>query len=315
MVLNFSLRAIYFFLFVLISVESKSLSINEISWSEYIGTLKDSTIDSNSYKMFKDATIKITDHNKDSQTKWGVTPFLHVSTDDFSKRFARSNELVLSEYNYKVEVAAKIFSQLPSNKYFSWADKEVLTTATDDLIAWPNVVSSFVEIYYKIRSDLRFSVDTINIQSCYSGIYDALNSITKSNTLLSDYQRRNSDCIPMIIHNLRERGYDYQEIRKIEAMSLPSFQEITSSIDIYSSPMIVEISVDSIENLQYYDNSILTLDSDEKSPNYSAIIIGYGKDGEVPYWIVRANFGSSWGFEGNFKLNPTSTGIKYIYQF
>jgi hypothetical protein len=314
MLSNANIFVIGFILITLTFINSKTLSINEISWSDYVINLKGSTIDLYSYRTFKESTIKIIEHNKENQKQWGVTTFLHISTDEFSKRFVNTNNLVPSEFHYRVTTADIIFSQLPSNKYFSWIDKNIIGDATDDIIIWPHVISSFIEIYYKIISNIRFSIDTININSCYSSIYDALESMTKSNILLSDYSRTDSKCISMIIHNLRNHGYIYQEIKMIESRSLPFIEKVTGNIDIYYSPMIIEISVDFVEDLQYYSGSILTLNSHEKYPNFSAIIVGFGKDGILPYWIVRANFGNNWGLEGNFKLNPQSSGIKYIYQ-
>jgi hypothetical protein len=293
------------YIVMILSIMICVFSGKEIIWSDYISKIN--IINNDSYKIFKNSVINIIEHNKYNSIKWAETPFLHITTEEFSKRFIIFGDKILPEYVYNIKDVDEIFLNLPEDKYFSWNDKGVISLPVDIINNWIHVITSYIETYYKINYNIVLYIDFININSCYFSPYNTLISITKNNILLNTYERENIECIQMNNINLRE----------IEYMSLPPFNSLRGTIDIYSSPIIVQISVDLFEELQFHDgNYILTLDSINEIPNFIAIIIGYGKESDgLPYWIVRTNFGIEWGSNGNFKLNPYSTGIRYVYQF
>ena len=50
------------------------------------------------------------------------------------------------------------------------------------------------------------------------------------------------------------------------------------------------------------DYQIFCLAADNSSTRHTVLVIGYGKEKGVPYWLVKNSWSSPWGIDGYVKL-------------
>jgi len=63
--------------------------------------------------------------------------------------------------------------------------------------------------------------------------------------------------------------------------------------------------------LQFYTNGIHNPTDCSNDINHAVLIVGYGEDDGVLYWIVKNQWGPSWGEKGFFRIirNKKQCGI------
>lgn len=296
----------------------------EINWYLYTRMFPGLFIDSKSYSNFKDNIVMIDKHNENSVVKFGITPFLHLHQSQFSKKFDYIYKIKTQKYRYSITVASKCFNEIQKGKYFSWADKGILTNIyNEDLPSWVLSLSKMINSVNSIRGYIDSQVDHEQIYSCSSTLDDALQYISKNPIIFNGYKREDNErgkCIPTSIDEMTKYGFDFNKIHYIEVNSVNEMLLSRTTLDIYSSPIMISMSIssDDFNSLKFYSGKeILTLNMGKiDSINYVGLIVGFGKTGnDEKYWIVNMNLGMYWGNKGTMKLNPHSTSIMFSYQF
>jgi cathepsin F len=72
-----------------------------------------------------------------------------------------------------------------------------------------------------------------------------------------------------------------------------------------NGPLAVGINA---EPLQFYDSGILDLDADDCDPeylNHGVVLVGYGEEKGVKFFIIRNSWGKGWGESGYFRIKRT----------
>ncbi|XP_016407928.1 cathepsin O [Sinocyclocheilus rhinocerous] len=84
-------------------------------------------------------------------------------------------------------------------------------------------------------------------------------------------------------------------VRNYSAYDFSGQEEVMMSVLVESGPLVV--IVDAI-SWQDYLGGIIQHHCSSHNANHAVLITGYDTTGEVPYWIVRNSWGTSWGDNG-----------------
>ncbi|KAK7137936.1 hypothetical protein R3I94_013546 [Phoxinus phoxinus] len=104
------------------------------------------------------------------------------------------------------------------------------------------------------------------------------------------------------------RSHDGVIVRNYSAYDFSAHEEVMMSVLVESGPLVV--IVDAI-SWQDYLGGIIQHHCSSHNANHAVLITGYDTTGEVPYWIVRNSWGTSWGDNGYvyIKIGNNMCGI------
>ena len=68
----------------------------------------------------------------------------------------------------------------------------------------------------------------------------------------------------------------------------------------------VSVAIDAESNMfQFYSGGIIKASDCGTSLDHGVLLVGYGEDDGVKYWLVKNSWGNSWGEDGYFRLERT----------
>lgn len=91
-----------------------------------------------------------------------------------------------------------------------------------------------------------------------------------------------------------------------ECFHVTPFDQVALARAVQDTPVAVAIEADT-KYFQLYTSGILTGDACGTELDHAVVIVGYGVDGEVPYWTVRNSWGASWGEDGYVRIGRSNS--------
>lgn len=105
--------------------------------------------------------------------------------------------------------------------------------------------------------------------------------------------------------------FDFNNCINKELYPHKYLNNIENDYDIYSGPLIIELSLNSL-SIQYHNPNII-YDGNIGITNYYGLIVGYGRENNILYWIVQLSLGRKWSNDGLFKIKIDSSCINSVY--
>ena len=121
------------------------------------------------------------------------------------------------------------------------------------------------------------------------------------------------------IHNgmCSESEYMYQAEQQEECQScepvvsmtgcydVPSNDQIALTEAVVKGPVSVAIEADT-RTFQLYSSGVITSDACGTDLDHGVLIVGYGYERNIPYWLVKNSWGPSWGEGGYVKIERSN---------
>jgi len=73
-----------------------------------------------------------------------------------------------------------------------------------------------------------------------------------------------------------------------------------------TGPVSIAIEADT-RYFQSYSSGVLTGSTCGTNLDHGVLIVGYGTEGDIPYWLVKNSWGESWGEDGYVKIERSSS--------
>ncbi len=281
------------------------LSVDNINWSMYIASFSNLDLNSSSYSNFRDNIDFVQKNNKYYNSNLGVTPYFHYDRTVFSLNFLHSVKYYIKagEYFGLSNSEKEFFSKLKNGFYFNWNEKGVFPSFkeykfhTKFLAAHVAVslVSSILKIKYNV--DINSSDKIIEVAE-----------------IIEKQRNQDGDHFSSPIHYI-EYMLGHDDFLKQFTLSDTESGRLelkTDNFNIYAGPIVVELSLDPTY-IQFYDGSVLHLNRLSNQANYYGLIVGYGKDKNEDYYIIKTSFSSEFGYDSCIKLRVSSTAILSRY--
>jgi C1A family cysteine protease len=75
---------------------------------------------------------------------------------------------------------------------------------------------------------------------------------------------------------------------------------------VYNTPVSIAIEADT-RVFQMYTGGVLTSDACGTDLDHGVLIVGYGVENDIPFWLVKNSWGPSWGEGGYIKIERSDS--------
>ena len=265
------------------------------------------------YLVFKNNILSIKSQNLSFET--GITQFADLTQQEFKKKYLNLNYDAMAVANFDPYIPKKS-NDVPSS--FDWRTQNRVTpvkSQSECNSAWAYSAMANLEGlyagYYGVLVDFSIGllVDCDNMDAgCNGGLMEYAFTWLKKNGIMTE------EDYPTIGH---KSGCKANKDKYIN-MTVTGFKKLGKSYDVFSCVDEELMKEFLYENgplsiafnaycLHLYSRGIVDMEI-EKCPisgiNHAALLVGYGTDNDsgLDYWIVKNEWGKSWGENGYFRI-------------
>ena len=190
-----------------------------------------------------------------------------------------------------------------------WRDQGVVTEVKNQETCgscWAFSSTGAIESAYALKTGELINlseqelIDCIRLEGCNGGEMEDAFKYVESNPLCSDleepYEATNDECV--ICHD---------GIKIDECISVPSGNQTALKMAVSRGPVSVAIEADTVI-FQEYSGGIINSDKCGTELDHGVLIVGYGEEDRLPFWIVKNSWGREWGEEGYVRIARDISG-------
>jgi cathepsin F len=274
------------------------------------------------FEIFKENYINMQKHNQINTLKnyetaeMGVTQFFDLTTEEFRRNYLNLNISTLNRIkaNYSEKKITINNLKGPAPDSYDWREHGAVTPVKNQGTCgscWAFSAIGNIEAQYQIKTNKSaiFSeqqlvdCDTVD-QGCNGGLMDqAFDYLEKEGGVMSaadySYSGRGQTCrFDKTKVAARVTGYKFASGKEAGAVD----EKVLKQMLYENGPFAIAINA---STLQFYFGGIVNPWSflcNPKGLNHGVLLVGYGVEGNKPYWIVKNSWGSGWGEKGFFRI-------------
>lgn len=252
---------------------------------------------------------------------YGINQFSDLSAQEFSDIYLKSYPAMKDNYI----VPNKIFSSenaLPLR--FDWRDKNLVTSVKNQMdcgACWAFSIVDTVESAYAMKGHPLTELSVQQVIDC-SYMDNGCNGGSTLSALKWLYQSQTklvrSSVYPFKSHTGSCHYFPAMEfgvsIKGYHAYDLSHSEDVMMTLLIHYGPLAV--IVDAL-SWQDYLGGIIQYHCSSGHSNHAVLVVGYDKSGDIPYWIVKNSWGTTWGIDGyvHIKMGGNLCGIADFVAF
>ena len=262
------------------------------------------------FSVFRNNLIDILIHNADVSQNFtlGVNQFTDLTPQEFKEQYVSGLKPVGS---YGCKPFSSTASQAPSS--IDWRSKNAVTSVKDQGqcgSCWSFSATGAIEGAWAISKGQLVDLSEQELVDCATGI--AYSSRGCSGGQMDG-------AFKFVIQNGQCSLSSYPYTAKDEkCKSCTALAHISSCSDVKPNdqvslkgavsqqPVAVAISADS-RIFQSYSSGVITSSDCYTSLNHGVLVVGYGTENDVDYWLVKNSWGPSWGSAGYVKIQKSSS--------
>ena len=262
------------------------------------------------FTVFRNNFIDILVHNADVSQNFtlGVNQFTDLTPQEFKEQYVSGLKPVGS---YGCKPFSSTASSAPSS--IDWRSKNAVTSVKDQGqcgSCWSFSATGAIEGAWAISKEQLVDLSEQELVDCATGF--AYSSHGCQGGIMEGGFK-------FVIQNGQCSLSSYPYTAKDETCkTCTALAHISSCSDVKPNdqvslkgavsqqPVAVAISADS-RIFQSYSGGVITSSSCYTSLNHGVLVVGYGTENDVDYWLVKNSWGPSWGSAGYVKIQKSSS--------
>lgn len=270
------------------------------------------------YQLFQESLRRhrfLSSSSNDTDTAtYGVNQFSDLSSEEFRTKYLRAWPVHVPRYSKLRKSLGKI--SLPGK--FDWREKNVVTPIRNQLSCggcWAFSIVGGIETVYAIKEHRLLELSVQQVIDCSKNDYgcnggstvSALRWLNETKVKLvqeSEYpfKAATGTCrhFPDSSFGVSVKGYEAYDFSTQEEEMAQKLMKL--------GPLAV--IVDAV-SWQDYQGGIIQHHCSSGESNHAVLITGFDRTGDVPYWIVKNSWGTTWGIDGyvHVKIGANICGI------
>jgi len=263
------------------------------------------------FKIFVSNLATITSHNLGNETfTMGINQFTDLTPDEFKKQFT---EGLISQDN-------SCGTYIPSNynvpDTFDWRQEGAVTSVKDQGqcgSCWAFSTTGAIEGAWAIKQGKLVSLSEQQLVDCSKrygnlgckgGLMDSAFEYVMDNGLCSETS------YPYVSGTTKTSGtcqtcsavveiFNCADVKPNDQLAL---KEAVATI----GPVSIAIEADT-RIFQSYSSGVITSSSCGTTLDHGVLIVGYGVENGIKYWLVKNSWGTSWGDQGYVKIQRSES--------
>lgn len=252
----------------------------------------------------------IREHNrKQSSYVLGVTKFSDLSSEEFGSKFAHNNALMEKSRLMKMPSSNTVGASvqgIPSS--VDWRKKNAVTNVKNQASCgscWAFSAVGSIEGAYAI-----YTGELVDLSPQYLVDCDLSENGCSGGLMTNAFEFVMEDGVPL----LKDYPYVAQQRscrKKPVKTSILGYYDVPagSSYELMKAasknPVSVAIEADAAV-FQNYVSGVITEEACGHQLNHGVLLVGYAKDAQIPYYIVKNSWGEDWGEKGYVRLAITN---------
>ena len=262
------------------------------------------------FSVFRNNLIDILIHNADVSQNFtlGVNQFTDLTPQEFKEQYVSGLKPVGS---YGCKPFSSTASSAPSS--IDWRSKNAVTSVKDQGqcgSCWSFSATGAIEGAWAISKEQLVDLSEQELVDCATGFAYSSHGcqggqmeggfkfvIQNGQCSLSSYPYTAKD----------EKCKSCTALAHISSCSeVKPNDQVSLKGAVSQQPVAVAISADS-RIFQSYSSGVITSSDCYTSLNHGVLVVGYGTENDVDYWLVKNSWGPSWGSEGYVKIQKSSS--------
>ncbi|KAK0427080.1 hypothetical protein QR680_010051 [Steinernema hermaphroditum] len=235
---------------------------------------------------------------------FGWNQFSDMTTEEFAKLYLMDREaLQSSKPNYTEPRPISLYqgTELPAS--FDWRDHGVVSEVKNQgncPSCWIFSAVQNVESVYAVKKGKLYSLSEQQLIDCRAGCssgwsMNALRNIRNMGGLERESDYRYTGVGGSCRYN---RG---KAVLNIDgAISLAADEYLIAQHLVHYGP--ISVAFNARDSIMHYKGGIVKISSCGHVADHSVLLVGYGSENGIPYWIVKNSWGKWWGEKGYFRM-------------
>lgn len=270
----------------------------------------------NRFEIFKDnINFIIRENIKEKNYTLGINQFTDLTLDEYKKYNLnkQSDNILYSSKRFGKKCDVMNYEQLDVPKDLDWRERNAVTNIKNQGqcgSCWSFSTTGALEGLNAIKNKELISMSEQQLVDCSSNYGNhACNGGLMDNAF--EYVEDSGICseedYPYVGSLEKCQSLDCKSILSInKCFDVPANNELYLKEAVSKQPVSVAIEADT-RIFQMYSSGVITGDTCGTNLDHGVLIVGYGSENGIDYWLVKNSWGTSWGDNGYVKIERSDS--------